>query len=132
MTEPSDPIWAAIEKHRNERAAYHKEGEKYRDTDLPDDAEDAMLAAGRQLFITRPTTVAGAIAVLRYVRSQEDKSDSYDGASPTYMPDNIDGVFWAHAFFESIADALSSAMNSIVAVTGGVVPASPSIESAEG
>jgi hypothetical protein len=67
----AEPIWAAIEKHRQERAAFHKEvREKYAVADIPDGATDAMLAAGRLLFTTRPTMLAGATAVLRYVGSQ--------------------------------------------------------------
>jgi hypothetical protein len=121
---PVDPIWAAIEKHRQELAAYH---EKFPpDMDVPDGAINKILDAGRPLFTTRPTTLAGAIGVLRYVRSQVDDAD--DAVCPTYLPDAVDGEFWMHAFFESVADALSSGLGKIVAVTGGGIPeASPSI-----
>jgi hypothetical protein len=54
--------------------------------------------------------------------------DADDAVCPTYLPDEIDGEFWMHAFFDSIADALSSGLGKIVAVTGGAIPeASPSI-----
>jgi hypothetical protein len=48
------------------------------------------------------------IAVLRYVQSQLDEDDPNDGGSPTYLPEDIDGEFWARAFFGTIADALIS------------------------
>jgi len=64
----ADPIGALIENHRTERAAYHKAvREKYREIDIPDGATDAMLAAGRLLFTTRPATLLGVIGVLDYV-----------------------------------------------------------------
>jgi hypothetical protein len=120
----ADPIWALIEKHRRERAAYHKEiREKYREIDIPDGATDEMLAAGRLLFTTRPTTLLGVIGVLDYVGSQVDESDPDDATCPTYLPEEVDGKFWMHSFFDSIADALSSGMDKIVAVTGGGVAA---------
>lgn len=117
---PIDPIWAAIEKHRQERAAYEKAcREKWPgDIDIPEDAMDGMYAAAHPLLTTRPTTLAGAIAVLRYVRAQEDKNDCDDAQCPTFLLAEVDGVFWAHAFLETIADALSSGLSKIVAVTG--------------
>jgi hypothetical protein len=106
----ADPIWAVIEKHRQERAAYAKalREEWHGDIDIPRDATDEILAAGHTLLTTRPTTLLGTIALLRYVRSQEDKGDPYDAMGPTFLPSEIDGEFWAHAFFETIADALAA------------------------
>jgi hypothetical protein len=62
-TEHADPIWAAIEKHRTELAAYHKAFPP--SMDVPDGAINKVLDAGRPLFTTRPATLACAIAVLR-------------------------------------------------------------------
>jgi hypothetical protein len=114
----ADPIWALIERHRKELAAYTIIAD--RPGDIPKGAIDEVWAAGHPLLTTRPTTLAGAIAVLRYVRSQHDE-DFHDGAScPSYLPLNVDGEIWAYAFLENIADALSSGLDKIVAVTGGV------------
>jgi hypothetical protein len=76
---------------------------------IPDDAADELMAVGRSLLTTRPTTLLGTIAVLRYVRSQEDEDDPKDGTCPTYLPEEVDGEFWGHAFLDTIADALISA-----------------------
>jgi hypothetical protein len=44
-TEPTDPIWVDIEKHRKERDAYHTAvREKYAFADIPDGTTDEMLA----------------------------------------------------------------------------------------
>jgi hypothetical protein len=104
-----DPIWSVIAQHERARAAYSKavRVEVATSGNIPDDAADELMAAGRSLLTTRPTTLLGAIAVLRYVRSQEDDGDPDDGACPTYLPEEVDGEFWAHAFFDTIADALS-------------------------
>jgi hypothetical protein len=75
---------------------------------IPDDAADELMAAGQSLLTTRPATLLGTIALLRYVRSQEDEDDPNDGTCPTYLPEEVDGEFWTHAFFDTIADALSS------------------------
>jgi hypothetical protein len=106
----TDPIWAVIEQHRAARAAYNKRIaiEITASGNISDGAEDELLAVGRTLLTMRPTTLPGVIAVLRYVRSQQDEEDIDDAVCPTYLPDEINGEFWAHAFFDTIADALSA------------------------
>jgi hypothetical protein len=54
-----------------------------------------MLAAGRSLFTTRPSTLAGAVAVLRYVESQADNDDTDNATCPTYLPEEVDGTVLA-------------------------------------
>jgi hypothetical protein len=117
-TETTDPIWAAIEKHRAELAAYTIIAD--RPGDIPRGANDQVMAAGGPLVSTRPTTLAGAIAVLRYVRSQHHESELHEGAYPSYLPQEVDGEIWVYAFLENIADALTSGLDKIVAVTGAV------------
>jgi hypothetical protein len=102
----ADPIWAVIEKHRKELAAYTIVAD--RPGDIPRGAEDLMHAAGHPLLSTRPTTLLGAIALLRYVRSQHDSNDRHDGAYPTSLPLKVDGEIWVYAFLENIADALAA------------------------
>ena len=113
---PADPIFMAIEEHRQKLAAYTIIAD--RPGDIPRDAPiDEVWAAGHSLLTTRPTTLAGAIAVLRYVRSQHHESGEHE---PTFLPLKIDGEVWAYAFLETIADALGSGLSKIVAVTGAV------------
>jgi hypothetical protein len=105
-----DPIWAVIEKHRQERAAYAKaDRKKWAEIDIPDGATDEMLAAGHLLLTTRPTTLLGVIALLRYVGSeQREENDLHEGAFPICLPQNVDGEIWVYPFFETIADALAA------------------------
>ena len=65
MLEP-DPIIAAIQRHKD---AYHAHGavlEAGRDDDTIAAASDADLDAREALLEVRPTTIAGAAALLRY------------------------------------------------------------------
>jgi hypothetical protein len=65
MLEP-DPIFAAIQRHKD---AYHAHGavlEAGRDDDTIAAASDADLDARDALLEARPTTIAGAAALLRY------------------------------------------------------------------
>ena len=80
-----DPIWSVIAQHERARAAYSEAArvEIAASGNIPDDAADEVLAAGRSLLTTRPTTLLGTIAVLRYVRTQEDEDDLNDGACLT-------------------------------------------------
>jgi hypothetical protein len=105
-----DPIWAVIKQHRSARAAYSEAIgiEIAASGNIPDDAADELMAAGRSLLTTRPTTLLGAIAVLRYVGLQVDPDDPDDAVCPTYLPEDVDGAFWANALFGTIADALVS------------------------
>jgi hypothetical protein len=118
-TTTDDPVWEAMKIHVTARTAYSEavrvefasEGKvpsrhfarlKHR-TQV---ATDGLMEAGRALLTTRPTTLCGAIAALRYVAAQRDEDDPDDGACPTYLPEEVNDVFWANAFFATIASAL--------------------------
>ena len=72
-----DPIWSVIAQHERVRAAYSEAAlaEIAASSNIPDDVADELMAAGRSLLTTRPTTLLGTIAVLRYVGSQEDEDE---------------------------------------------------------
>ena len=92
----TDPIFAAIERHRGAAAVYAASDP---DTDPEGDAlaliedEDAR----EVLLTTRPTTLAGCAAVLRYVAS-------YDADHDISLFDLADGA----TFMRRIADAIEA------------------------
>jgi hypothetical protein len=116
-----DPIWALIEKHRKERAAYTIIAD--RPGDIPAGAIDEVLAAGHSVLSTRPTTLAGAIAVLRYVGSQQSDDDPHEGSTQPTCRRRSTARFGPMILREHHG-ALGSALGQIVAVTGGTAPAS--------
>jgi hypothetical protein len=133
-----DPIYAAIEKHKAAAAVWDAavnvradfpEGpapmtderweERCRLDDAVDDAREPFVDAGLDLVGTKPTTPAGIIAAINYVRIQMRT----DG---TYMPyasevewefeytegygggDALDAMSWIDAFLDTIADATAA------------------------
>jgi hypothetical protein len=121
---PGDPIYAAIERHKETCAVWDAAVdvrahfndltmtvEQRRQRDLLDDAvEDAWepcAQAGVGLINTKPTTLAGIVAAIKYIRLQM----SDDG---TYMPqsfvldtggDSQTTMGWIDAFLDTIATA---------------------------
>jgi hypothetical protein len=127
-----DPIFAAIEKHRaacivwdaavDVRADFEETAEQ-RDLcdgldDAVDDAREPLVDAGVDLVDTKPTTLAGIIAAISYIRTQMRD----DG---TYMPyasefesgfeynelsagDSRDAMGWIDCFLDMIADAAAA------------------------
>jgi hypothetical protein len=127
-----DPIFAAIERHKQTavvweaavgvRADFH-EGpapmtddlweERCRLEDAEEDAREPLLDAGVDLVATKPTTLAGIVAAVSYMRKQMRD----DG---TYMPweagfefeyaegcagDSRHTMGWIDAFLDTVADA---------------------------
>jgi hypothetical protein len=135
----ADPIFAAIEKHRAAAAVWDAavgvrasfpEGpepmtdERWEERDRLDaaeeDAREPLVDAGVDLVGTKPTTLAGIIAAISYIRTQMRD----DG---TYMPfasevdfdfeyteesagDSLDTMGWIDAFLDTIADAAAAAL----------------------
>ena len=126
-----DPIYAAIERHKaagaiwdaavDVRAAFPEATltvEQRRQRDLLDDAQDEAWEpceqAGIDLISTEPTTLAGIVAAIRYIRIQMRD----DG---TFMPHQIEFEFdsgsegdggetlgCVDVFLETIADATAA------------------------
>jgi hypothetical protein len=119
---PADPIYAAIERHRNavrRWAAAVEVSNAFPDAANPMTIEqqaqiDAALAgarlplldAGLDLIETAPTTIGGIVAALEYIRDQL----RFGGGA--LMPadialDTVDGarVGWLDIFVDTLADA---------------------------
>jgi hypothetical protein len=133
----ADPIYAAIEKHKaacipwdaaiDARAEFPESADPMTDKqweqrdaldDAVDDTREPLVDAGVNLVCTKPTTLAGVIAAISYVRAQMRD----DG---TYMPyasefesgfeytegsagDSRDTMGWIDAFLDTIADAAAA------------------------
>ena len=115
-TKTVDPIWAAIERHRNAQVKFSKAaGDEFAsEGNIPErkcaalkqitaDATDDMLAAGCSLLTTIPTTLPGAIAVLRYVEFQ---FEDFDGMSCDHLPEEIDDQPFVRVFLGTLTAAL--------------------------
>jgi hypothetical protein len=133
----ADPIYAAIEKHRaacvvwdaavDVRACF-PEGpapmtdeaweERCRLDDAEEDARDPLVDAGVDLVRTAPTTLAGIIAAVSYIRTQMRNDGTYmPYASEVefdfeyaelYVGDSLDAFVWIDAFLDTIADAAAA------------------------
>ncbi|SIO65361.1 hypothetical protein SAMN05443247_10548 [Bradyrhizobium erythrophlei] len=126
----ADPIYAAIEAHRKAAAAWDaavgvrasfpegpepRTDEQWEELDRLDDAEAAarepLAAAGVDLVTTAPTSLAGIVAAVSYVRAQM-RNDAfmpweiefefeYDEGCPG---DAQETMGWIDAFLDTIAD----------------------------
>jgi hypothetical protein len=104
-----DPIFAAIEAHRAAWAALEKDCSRLSDESTPEaEAEfyrlnDAVEEAAGSLVETQPTTMAGAVTLLRHVAEHEDKGDTID-----CLEDEDDGKTkpWSYFMHQTLADAL--------------------------
>jgi hypothetical protein len=106
-----DPIFAAIERHRELSADYTaavdissklEDGPKFESADaIAGDRCGDLLDHADALIHLEPTTVAGVIALMRYFASLEEwqtprDSDEFDGRPPD----------WGKAFCTTVANAL--------------------------
>ena len=97
-----DRVFAAIEKHRQALAAFklatHVQGALYCSDPKHDaaekesnDASDVMDEVAIELLNTEPSSIAGVIALLRYI---VDRIDEFDGcietSFPQCLPDGVD------------------------------------------
>ena len=102
-----DPIFAAIEAHRAAWAALEKDCSRLSDESTPEaEAEfyrlnDAVEEAAGILVETQPTTMAGAVALLRHVAEHEGQGDTFD-------LEDEDGKTgpWSYFMHQTLADAL--------------------------
>jgi hypothetical protein len=104
-----DPIFAAIEAHRAAWAALEK-GCKWLDDESTPETEaefdrlnDAVEEAACTLVDTQPTTMAGAVALLRHAAEHEGMGDTFEG-----LEDEDDGKMkpWSYFMHRTLADAL--------------------------
>jgi hypothetical protein len=118
----TDPIYAAIDKHKAAAAAWDAvmsvrarydeadDDETQRLQDAADEAWEPCEGAAFDLLNTTPTTLAGIVTAIRYIIVQM----SDDG---TFMPHHIeydnggdaqDTMGWIDAFLDTIADAAAA------------------------
>ena len=124
---PDDPIYAAIERHkaagivwdaavdlRSNFRDLHMTVEQRRQRDVLDaaerDAHEPLRSSGVDLLNTRPTTLAGIVVAIQYMRFQM----SDDG---TYMPHHLEydhggdaqeTMAWIDAFLDTLAGAAAA------------------------
>jgi hypothetical protein len=100
-----DPIFAAIEaRKRAEARSYYEVGSRLDvDEETERDCADADVDALRAMFLTVPTTAAGAVALLRYVRECEA---DVDDILQIYM-DEAGERQGGNALFDSLVAALT-------------------------
>jgi hypothetical protein len=93
-----DPIFAAIEAHRAARKRLDTEAFDDAD-DCPEwhEANDATDRAAADLAETKPVTIAGAAALMRYIVEIEEQRE---------LPDVLGRDDWASDLHRSLADAL--------------------------
>jgi hypothetical protein len=133
----ADPIFAAIEKHSAAAAVWDvavgvrasfSEGpapmtdeqweERDRLDDALDDAREPLVDAGVDLVATKPTTLAGIIAAISYIRTQMRDDGTYMPFFPEFEfgfdyiegspGDSRDAMGWIDAFLDTIADAAAA------------------------
>jgi hypothetical protein len=128
-----DPIFAAIEAHRKAAAVWDAavgvradlpEGpepmtdEQWEERDRLDEAEEdarePLAAAGVDLVTTAPTTLAGIIAAISYIRTQM-RNDAFMPWEVEFefefdegCPGDAQTLKWIDAFLNTIADAAAA------------------------
>jgi hypothetical protein len=136
-TAPDDPIYAAIEKHRaacivwdaavDVRASLPEGPEPMTDEqweerdrldDAEEDAREPLAAAGVDLVTTAPTTLAGIVAAVSYIRAQMRDYGTYMPYTSEFESgfeytegcagDSLDIMSWIDAFLDTLADATAA------------------------
>jgi hypothetical protein len=105
----SDPIFAAIETYRAAWTALEKGCERLDDESTPeteaefDRLNDAAEEAACTLADTQPTSVAGAVALLRHAAEHEGKGGTFES-----LEDEDDGKMkpWSYFLHRTLAAAL--------------------------
>jgi hypothetical protein len=129
----ADPIYAAIEKHKAAAAVWDAavsvradlpEGpapmtdeqweERCRLDDAEEDAREPLVDAGVDLVGTKPTTLAGIIAAISYIRTQM-RNDAFMPWEVEFefefdegCPGDAQTLKWIDAFLDTIADAAAA------------------------
>jgi hypothetical protein len=123
---PPDPIFAAIEAHRTAMTTFNavvdaqselrSSTREYEALGGPlDRAYDAQHDAALALLSVAPTTITGAVALLRYA-NEYTETESGDDMWPDHpVTDDDDARPWAFFLHAHVADALEQ-----IAAAGGV------------
>jgi hypothetical protein len=120
----ADPIYAVIERHKAAGAIWeaavdvradfpdlHMNDEQVEQCELLDETEDAAWEsceqAGIDLVTTKPTTHAGMVAAIRYIRIQmrDDGTFMPHGLEYENGGDAQETMGWIDAFLDTLADA---------------------------
>jgi hypothetical protein len=104
MTERSDPVFVAIERHRLADAAFDDSIDRSADEYLKSMCQEQEATALVALLRTKPVTKAGCIAALRYVADWTENNETglFHGWKG---PRRLAGA----AFLPMIADAIETA-----------------------
>lgn len=107
-----DPIYAAIERHKQAAAVWDALLEQSdEDDDAVDDAWGLCEQAGIDLVTTEPTTQAGIVAAIAYIRIQMLDDGTYMPHrwefefNPTCAGDGKETMGWIDAFLDTVANA---------------------------
>jgi hypothetical protein len=129
----ADPIFAAIERHKQTAAVWDAAvgvradfpesadpmtdaqwEERDRLDDAEEDAREPLAAAGVDLVTTAPTTHAGIIAAISYIRTQM-RNDAFMPWEVEFefefdegCPGDAQTLKWIDAFLSTIADAAAA------------------------
>jgi hypothetical protein len=101
---PADPVFAAIERHRLADAAYDDSIERQSEENIKSERAGREGAALLALLQTKPETVAGCLAVMRYVADWAENNQAglfHDWNSPLRSA--------GAAFLPMIANAIEAA-----------------------
>jgi hypothetical protein len=120
-----DPIFRAIAAHRRAAKIFNEVVVEYgncsidRHLEATEAPRNAMFAAGDALVTTKPTTMRGAVALLRYLSTLMD--DIGTGCECSVMPDTIDTSddeveAWQILAFRTVASALAQMQSAETAV----------------
>ena len=104
MDRISDPIFKAIEQHRLADAAFDDSLTRDADVSVKDTREDQERAALITLLRTKPESLAGCLAALRYVADWADHNDA--GLFHNWNDLHCSA---GQAFLPMIADAIEAA-----------------------
>jgi hypothetical protein len=112
-----DPALRAIAAHRRAARIYYEavkiefasdgkvtKAALARLNETTKEATDDVFAAGCALATTQPTTMFGAIAMLRYLATVFDEA----GIESSIMPETVDDEAWPCAVFRTLARALAA------------------------
>jgi hypothetical protein len=109
-TARDDPAFRAISSHRRAARIFNEVVVEYGNCSMARHLEataaprDAMFAAGDALVKTKPTTMAGAVAMLRYLATVFDEPSI--PMESNIMPETVDEEAWQCAVFRTLAAAL--------------------------
>jgi hypothetical protein len=115
-----DPIYAAIERHKQTAAiwdaAVNDDDETEGFQEAVDDAREPLMQAGVDLVTTAPTTPAGIVTAISYIRTQMRNNSTYMPYEtkfefefdPGYPGDGEEVLGWIDAWLDTLAGAIAA------------------------